>query len=249
MKNKFLFLILGLLLISSVSALDCWGTFKQNTYIELIQKCPTCSYVNITSITYPNGTIFLNEEMQQEGINFNYTLADSSQLGVISYGTIGDKNGASPPNYEDLCIEITASGEILETSKALIDIALLLFFIGLLVGFYHVREKVNFEKWHNGILNRYEDKNYVKMVLSGITFNLMKNSFIIYYLIGFLIMSTVTSLAWSYNIIALIDIMKVLMYIYGWSFLLVGVVFLSYVQEWTMDLIEQITKMDWGFDE
>lgn len=87
------------------------------------------------------------------------------------------------------------------------------------------------------------------MALSGIGFNIMKNSFILYYLIGFPIMTSLTYLASMYNIVSLIDLMNVLMYVYAWGFLLVGVVFLSYVQEWTMDLIEKVKKMDWGFDD
>lgn len=120
MKNKITILLLGLFLLSFASAIDCWGTLKAGEEINLIQKCPSCSYVNITSITYPNGTIFLNEEMTKNNINFNYTLPDSSQTGIISYGTIGDKNGASPPNYEDLCIEITKTGKIFDISESLV---------------------------------------------------------------------------------------------------------------------------------
>lgn len=117
MDKKFLILILGMFLISSVSALDCWATFEPGIEVDLLQKCPTCSYVNITSITYPNGTVFLNEEMEKNGVNFNYTLPDNSQLGTIAYGTIGDKNGANPPMEETLCIKI---GSEIKTSEALI---------------------------------------------------------------------------------------------------------------------------------
>ncbi len=122
MENKTWILVLvGLFLISFTSSANCdpWQTFTQDTQIDLIQKCPSCSYVNITSITYPNGTVFLNEDMTQTNINFNYTLPDSSQVGVISYGTIGDKNGASPPNYEELCVRITKTGQTFETPESL----------------------------------------------------------------------------------------------------------------------------------
>jgi len=121
-------------LISLTSAIDCWGEFEQNTEIVLIQKCPSCSYVNITSITYPDGTTFLNDEMVQTGINFNYSLPDSSQIGIISYGTIGDKNGADPPYYEDLCIEITPSGKSI--SVGLYIIFILISFGLAITGFY-----------------------------------------------------------------------------------------------------------------
>jgi len=117
MKKLLTILLLGIFFISFASALDCWATFEPDTKIELLQKCPTCSYVNITSITYPNGTIITNEVMDQDGINFNYTLPDSSQRGTISYGTIGDKNNADPPLSETLCIIIGAE---LETSESVL---------------------------------------------------------------------------------------------------------------------------------
>lgn len=133
MKRLLIVLLLGILLFSFSSAIDCWASLKQNTEIQLIQKCPSCTYVNITSITYPNGTIFLNEEMVKNGINFNYTLPDSSQEGIISYGTIGDKNGANPPNYEDLCIKITRTGNDIDTGESLIYIWILIV-LGILIG-------------------------------------------------------------------------------------------------------------------
>jgi len=119
MINKtFVFLLLGILLVNNASALDCWQTFEQDTKIELIQKCPSCSYVNITSISYPNGTIFFNELMTKTDTNFNYTLPDSSQRGRVLYSTIGDKNGANPPLLEDLCIEITKTGSIIRKPES-----------------------------------------------------------------------------------------------------------------------------------
>ncbi len=137
-KKILTILLLGIFLISfgaaEGAAEDCLGVFKQDTSIQLTQKCPSCSYVNITSITYPNGTIFLNEVMEKTGINFNFTLPDSSQEGKISYGVIGDKNGADPPKYEDLCIQITKSGSFIETGESIMYIIILIFimiFLGM----------------------------------------------------------------------------------------------------------------------
>lgn len=126
-----LFLIIFLIAIATdiTSAAECPETFKQNTDIELIQKCPSCSFVNITSITYPNGTVFLNEEMQKMGINFNFSLPDSSQEGKISYGTIGDKNNVSPPDFEELGIFITPSGNCIDTGESLMYILILVLLV------------------------------------------------------------------------------------------------------------------------
>lgn len=133
MNKIFTILLLGLFLINFSSACESWAIFKQGTDITLIQKCPSCSYVNITSITYPNGTIFLNDEMTKNGINFNFTLPDSSQEGRILYGTIGDKNGASPPEYEDLCIIITPSGNVVGTGESFMYVWILIVLAALVL--------------------------------------------------------------------------------------------------------------------
>lgn len=166
-----MFLLIGMFLISLASASECWGTFKQDTNIQLIQKCPSCSYVNLTSITYPNGTIFLNEVMEKTGINFNYTLPDASQLGKISYGTIGDKNGASPPDYEDLCIEITKTGKTLDTPESLTYFilafgVLLLFSLSF---YFMISTPYGNEVNNNGAVIQVSKLKYVKLALILLT--------------------------------------------------------------------------------
>ncbi len=126
MKKLLTILLLGIFLISFTSSLECWSIAKQNTEIQLIQKCPSCSYTNLTSISYPNGTVFLNEAMQKNDITFNFTLPDSSQEGRVSYGVIGDKNGISPPQEETLCIEITRTGDFINISESIIYIIILI---------------------------------------------------------------------------------------------------------------------------
>ena len=114
MKKILIILIMGMFLFSLVSAseeLHCWRDAKQGTDIQLIQKCDTCTFNNVTSITYKNGTNqIINEAMTKEGIEYNYTLPDNTQLGKLIYSTIGDKDGASPPKQQTLCINITPSG-------------------------------------------------------------------------------------------------------------------------------------------
>lgn len=135
MKKILTILILGIFLLSFASSLECWNEAETNTEIQLIQKCPSCSYVNLTSISYPNGTIFLNEEMTKQGINFNYTLPDSSQTGKLSYGVIGDKDGADPPEEQTLCIELSPTGRTLEKPEANFYF-IILFLVLLLLGLF-----------------------------------------------------------------------------------------------------------------
>ena len=65
----------GILLISCTSAaFISLGIFKAGDNVSLIQLCDDCTYNNITSIIYPNGTIALGEaEMTKDGTQYNYT--------------------------------------------------------------------------------------------------------------------------------------------------------------------------------
>lgn len=173
-KGNILGIFLLILLISFSSAIDCSGPFKQDTEINLIQKCPSCTFVNITSITYPNGTIFLNEEMEKNGTNFNYTLPDSSQEGVVSYGTIGDKDGVSPPSFEELCIIITKTGGVVGTGELLVYIWILIIVAALAILGGYLSVKIPYanieEETKNGkIISAITWTKYMKIIMIWLT--------------------------------------------------------------------------------
>jgi hypothetical protein len=113
MKNKlFLFVLLGLFLISFTSAMDCdgtfLGTFKVNTNIELRQTCDSCSYVTLSSLTYPNSTMInVNTNMTKTGVDYNYSFR-TDLIGNYYYSVFGDKDGTLVS--ENFCFEVTPSG-------------------------------------------------------------------------------------------------------------------------------------------
>ena len=77
----------------------------------------------------------------------------------------------------------------------------------------------------------------------------MKNVYIIYYLMGLPIFLILMDLAHIYNISVIITPMIVFFYIYLVGILIVGIVFLSYVQEWIHEMMELVKDMDWGIEE
>ena len=166
--------LLLLLLVNFTSSITCWGEFQINTEIQLIQKCPSCSYSNLTSISYPNGTVFLNEVMEQTGINFNYTLPDSSQQGIISYGVIGDKNGISPPKEETLCIELTPTGNSIDTGESLIYIWILIILallsaLGIYLSTIIPYKNIEEETRQGKIVTAVTKTKYMKLIVIWIT--------------------------------------------------------------------------------
>lgn len=95
MKKLLSILILGMFLISFTSALDSLGTFKQNDCIYIKQSCGGCSYVNISTLSYPNSSAALsNIAMSSFGSGgWNTTFCDTTELGRYDIIGVGDENG------------------------------------------------------------------------------------------------------------------------------------------------------------
>ena len=133
MKNTIILLLL-ILTTNFVIAVGSIGTVKQFDCISLYNYCPTCSYINLTGMKYPNGTINdMNLAMTKSNHNYNYTFCDTDSLGKHFYTTCGDK-GSTTPACEDIDFEVTPSGFTLTTG---FYILLMILSVGFVVlGFY-----------------------------------------------------------------------------------------------------------------
>ena len=125
--KKILILIIGIFLITLVSADGNLGIFKQNECIPLYQYCDDCTYVNLTVVQYPDGTIGnINTAMTKNDVDYNYTFCSTGNLGIHYYTVKGDKGGSV--NTERMSFEITTTGRIAE-----IKIAIFMLLISLVV--------------------------------------------------------------------------------------------------------------------
>ena len=112
-----LFVIVSLFAITFVSAVnECnndnsfLGTFPQGRNVNLVQTCDTCTYVNLSKVVYPNGTVVsYNTVMTKIGVEYNQTTGDSKILGCYSYCVYGDKDGTIASECIDY--RITPSGQ------------------------------------------------------------------------------------------------------------------------------------------
>jgi len=241
-KNIFIVLIASIFLISLISA-DL-GTFKQGECVELRTILNSTS-VSLSSISYPNGTvIYPNTAMTANGKTFNYTFCGTDKLGEYIYDYYDVDNAEAYVNS----FQISPDGKNYSIQIAVIQIIMILFFICVGIGFYYIKQKVNFEQWYNKLFSKYENKNYVKLVIGSIGYNIMKNSFVLYYLIGLPIIVSLTHLAYIYDLTNLVAIFKTLTIFYFVGAILVGILFLSYLQEWFMDLLEKVRNMEWGIE-
>jgi len=247
MKRLMIALMCMLVLFSFANAeVSSLGTIKQGSCIEIPQVCASCSYVNL-SIQYPNKSIAVsNQAMTPNGAGlWTYNFCNTSQLGRYDVSGQGDLNGVDT-GFSVLWFEVTTDGNENNLQRGLISVALILFFILLGIGFYFIHSKVDLEKWNSSLLRRYENKNYIKLVLGSIAYNVLKCPFIIYYLIGFPIIVALTDLAYAYSLGNLLDVFEALIVVYAVGVIIVGLIFFSYVQEWLVDLLEKVRDMEWG---
>lgn len=123
MKKIFMFIVLGIFLVSFVSAISNLDPIKKDECAELFQFCDDCTYVNLTAISYPNGTkdTSLNEEMTKINQNFNYTFCDTSEIGNYFYIVCGDKFGSY--KCEEISFKVTDTGEEANTTQGFILLA------------------------------------------------------------------------------------------------------------------------------
>jgi succinate dehydrogenase hydrophobic anchor subunit len=101
----------GILMVMGLASAATLGTFEQNNCIQLKQTCANCTFVNVTSVVYPNSTEALgNVLMTKQGSEYNYTFCNTTLLGEYTYNTLGNPDGVFV--VEPVTFQITPNGNI-----------------------------------------------------------------------------------------------------------------------------------------
>lgn len=105
----FIFVVLFSIFLVSSSTITSLGVFKSGSCVELKQICSNCTYVNITSVIYPNSTKALGQvQMTKSGTDYNYTFCDTSSVGNYIVSGKGDIDGV--PSVWSYDFNISVSG-------------------------------------------------------------------------------------------------------------------------------------------
>ena len=150
MKKLFI-ILLGIFLFSFIiplgSSAICSNnglpTQQQDTTFDLIQQCDSCTFVNLSSVTFPNGTT-LNYDlfMTKTGTTYNFTFNQSSDIGSYFYSVIGDKDGGLIE--ETICFEITQTGRDLDTPQGIIIVGLFFILFLISIAFFYGGENTEY---------------------------------------------------------------------------------------------------------
>lgn len=126
----------GLIGFASAGSLE--EPVKQNDVVDLVQICSDCNFVELTSITYPNGTKFqMNVNMTKTGEDYDYTFGNTSDLGTYKYNTCGDllssQTNTRILTCETITFEVTYTGQKVSLSNVILPLTLLVLAIICLV--------------------------------------------------------------------------------------------------------------------
>ena len=188
-----------------------------------------------------------NDTYRLWGIELNETQVNEifPEVGFYNYAvSCQDDSGAVITGI----FEVSLTGIDSNEYNILAHLGLFLFFIGLVLAFYYINTNINYERWYRSIINRYEHRNTIKVIISSIGYNLMKNAFIWYYLLGLPMLLIITDITLVFGVTSMIELMKVILGIYYFGFILVGLFFFGYLQEWIMKIINDIKNLDFGVD-
>lgn len=133
--GTLVFLLLGIFLISSVSA-ESIGSYKQAQEMQITNYCSigSCTYMNLTSLELPNGTIiYYNAAMTQNQQSFNYSYTPI-ELGTYTFGTCGDPEGILVCDSDTF--EVTPSGRNGSDNIALVIILIIIIYAVTLTSFF-----------------------------------------------------------------------------------------------------------------
>jgi len=114
MRKIFISLIVGIFLLSIISAADVevnsYANVKIGDCVTLKQTCASCSYVSF-SLSYPNSTLIFSDEVGTNtgGAMWTYEFCDTNILGRYDVGGHGDLEGTDT-GFSILWFDVTSTG-------------------------------------------------------------------------------------------------------------------------------------------
>lgn len=142
MKKIILGIFMAMLLISCVSAaFTSLGTFAQDDPVTIRQLCASCSYNNISSIIYPNGTQILNETpMTKNGVEYLYVFNWTTAEGEYKLNGFGDLDGVK--TVWAYSFEVTGTGSPVNNNYPFVLGLIILITFGISIIFIWLTEKM-----------------------------------------------------------------------------------------------------------
>jgi len=244
-NNKLLLsLLVFTLLISFSSALDSLGTKQINEEFRFCQVCSDSTYITLSSIVTPNSTLILNTNMSSEGSGqycYNYT---ADQIG--RYNFLGISDGCE--NTFAVYADVNLSGVENTITLIIADIFIILS-ISLLIFILHSKYK-NVSKSESTLkLAESHNGNWGRTFIKTLANNLMNNSFLWYYSLGWLLLIVFKDLVFNFNGAEVYRFFLFALDIYSFGFFLIIVVWIGILMNHFKIITDIIGDLNLGIEK
>lgn len=106
----FLMMIVPIMADNQIGVVQSLPPVKQYDCVILPQSCASCSYNNISSVSFPNSTLALGQvQMIKDGNSYSYNFCNTSVLGRYIVSGFGDPGGSVETWAYDF--EVTTTGQ------------------------------------------------------------------------------------------------------------------------------------------
>ena len=243
----FLFLLSFSFVFAQGCADEGWkGYSRINENKTITITCPTCTFINFTAVD-SNQEIFLdNVEMTKSGSTFSYIFLGTDLNKTGEYQIDGYSNLDTPLG---LCFGVTPTGDSDSMTYLFVNFILLLFLSGAIVSVAILNKSIDFEKWNNKIISKYEDKNPVKVLFSGMFYTFMKDSFFSYYLLGWPLLLIIEDIMYTFNITSIYTLLVNMIDLYSIGIYIVGLMFIGMAFQFLRGVWAEWENMKWGIDK
>ncbi len=248
-KKILMIMIIGMFLFSFAAAEDI-GVFKLNDKMQITNYCQeaTCTFMNITTITTPNGTLeIINSGMTQNFQDFNYSYTPI-ELGTYNFKTCGNPSGVLICDSDTF--DITFSGRQNNIWAFIIS---LIVPILLLIGTVWLNRTYDkqtrdalYKKLVVGFFNAKRSKNkvdFATMMMYLLAYGFLDMMFVLYYLDVMLLLFVFKDLVVSFGINAFTELLPNLIKVVLWGLSLVGVFLIMKIAGITMKVFEDLKEM------
>lgn len=256
-KNINLLIVVTLLLsfsiVSSAESVCLENTFQLNEEVNYPFNCYTqtgnyCSSTTILIINVisPTGSSALNNiTMTYNGSNFNVTLPTNvlGRYKALIHSTTSNNTITEFP------YDVTPTGDCNGTSYIFVNIILFVLLSSLIIGFIILKRKIDFLKWKEKIIRKYEDKNPMKAVFAGLFYSVAKDTFLILYLLGFPLLILIEDLLRTYNVVTLNTLIVNVIDFYSIGIFIALALFVGSAYRFLKEIFEEYSNMKWGVNE
>ena len=240
MKKLFLFLLISVFFLSFSSAETGYELNEEvNITITCLNDgyCSSASYCNI-NIEDPNGDIIIMNTNMTYTVSFHYYTLNITELGAYKI------TGFCQDGTSNKQVDFLFGGDEGEVLEIVAGVLLVLLIIGLMLSINMKYKGVDFDKWNDNIKESHN--NTGKTFVKGIFYGLMKNVFIWYYFLGWIMLFIIKEIVVMFNSAEILGYFLLMLDIYSLGFILVMILLIGYFVGYMRNMVDDLTNESWG---